>query len=119
MAVISTLGAGIYKVEVPDRDGKLDDVVLGYADPADYIGDGPCAGKCPGRYANRIAKGDLNIDGKHYQLEINNGPNALHGGSEGFQNQIWTIVNADNNCVEMAYIAASHCYSQVRMDRRQ
>lgn len=106
VAVISTLGAGIYKVEVPDRDGKLDDVVLGYADPADYIGDGPCAGKCPGRYANRIAKGDLNIDGKHYQLEINNGPNALHGGSEGFQNQIWTIVNADNNCVEMAYIAA-------------
>ena len=47
VAVISTLGAGIYKVEVPDRDGKLDDVVLGYADPADYIGDGPCAGKCP------------------------------------------------------------------------
>ena len=56
--VLSTLGAGIVAVNVPDRTGHLDDVVLGYADPADYIGDGPCAGKVPGRYANRIARGD-------------------------------------------------------------
>lgn len=86
---LSTLGAGIVSVIVPDRDGKLDDVVLGYADPADYMSDGPCAGKTPGRYANRIAKGHFSIDGKEYTLATNNGPNALHGGPTGFANRIW------------------------------
>lgn len=86
---LSTLGAGILAVNVPDREGKIENVALGYADPADYIADGPCMGKVPGRYANRIAKGHLKIDGKVYQLNINNGPNALHGGPEGFQNRIW------------------------------
>lgn len=86
---LSSLGAGIVSVVVPDRDGNLADIALGYADPADYLYDGPCAGKVPGRYANRIAKGRFTIDGKEYQLAINNGPNALHGGPEGFQNQIW------------------------------
>ena len=86
---LSTLGAGIVGVVVPDKDGKMEDVVLGYADATDYIGDGPCAGKTPGRYANRIAKGKFSIDGKEYSLAINNGPNALHGGPEGFMNQNW------------------------------
>ncbi len=86
---LSSLGAGIVRVELPEPDGSLANVVIGYADPADYIADGPCAGKVPGRYANRIAKGHLVVDGKTYQLAINNGPNALHGGPEGFQNQIW------------------------------
>lgn len=84
--VVSTLGAGIVEVNVPDREGKLADVVLGYTNPADYIADGPCAGKVPGRYANRIARGHLVVDGKEYSLPINNGPNSLHGGPEGFQN---------------------------------
>ncbi len=87
--VLSSLGAGVVSVVVPDRNGKLADVVLGYANPADYIADGPCAGKVPGRYANRIAKGKFEIDGVHYSLAINNGPNALHGGPEGFMNRIW------------------------------
>lgn len=87
--VLSSLGAGIVSVKVPDSKGNLEDVALGYADPADYIADGPCAGKVPGRYANRIAKGHLRVDGRDYQLAINNGPNALHGGPEGFQNRIW------------------------------
>lgn len=86
---LSSLGAAIVSVEVPDRDGHLDDVALGYADPADYLYDGPCSGKIPGRYANRIAKGHFTLDGRTYSLAINNGPNALHGGPEGFQNQIW------------------------------
>ena len=86
---LSSLGAGIVSVNVPDKDGKLDDVVLGYADPADYFYDGPCAGKVPGRYANRIALGKFTLDGKEYSLAINNGPNALHGGPEGFQNRLW------------------------------
>ena len=72
-----------------DKEGKIENVALSYADAADYIADGPCLGKCPGRYANRIAKGHLEVDGKEYSLSINNGPNALHGGPEGFQNQNW------------------------------
>ena len=76
---VSSLGAGIVSVVVPDKDGNMADVALGYANPADYIGDGPCAGKTPGRYANRIAKGKFSINGTEYQLAINNGPNALHG----------------------------------------
>lgn len=86
---LSTLGAGIVEAVVPDKDGKLENVALSYADPADYLADGPCLGKVPGRYANRIDKGNLEVDGKKYQLAINNGPNALHGGPTGFMNRIW------------------------------
>lgn len=86
---LSTMGAGVVAAVVPDREGALADVVLGYKNPLDYIGDGPCAGKIPGRYANRIARGRFKIDGKEYQLAINNGPNALHGGPTGFMNRNW------------------------------
>lgn len=86
---LSSLGAGIVAVEVPDKNGKIDDVCIGYKNPSDYIDDGPCAGKVPGRYANRIAKGHFTLDGKEYTLAINNGPNALHGGPTGFMNHIW------------------------------
>lgn len=88
---LSSLGAGITEIRVPDGAGKLANVVLAYANPADYMDDGPCLGKIPGRYANRIAKGHLEVDGKTYQLNINNGPNALHGGPTGFQNRIWDV----------------------------
>lgn len=86
---ISSLGAGINSVVVPDASGKMDNVVLGYRDPASYIADGPCAGKVPGRFANRIAKGHFSIGDKEYTLPINNGPNSLHGGPDGFMNRIW------------------------------
>lgn len=86
---LSSLGAGIISVVVPDKEGKLTDVALGYKDPADYFYDGPCMGKTPGRYAGRIANGRFTINDKTYSLPINNGPNHLHGGPEGFQNQIW------------------------------
>ena len=86
---LSSLGAGITSVRVPDKFGEIDEVALGYANPADYMADGPCMGKVPGRYANRIKKGQLEVEGKKYQLAINNGPNALHGGPTGFQNRIW------------------------------
>ena len=86
---LSSLGAGILGITVPDRDGNMADVVLGYKDLNDYFYDGPCAGKVPGRYANRICKGHLEIDGNVYQLNINNGPNHLHGGPENFASKIW------------------------------
>ena len=63
---LSSLGACITSIIVPDKDGKLEDVVLGYKDDASWMADGPCAGKCPGRYANRIAGGHLELDGKVY-----------------------------------------------------
>ena len=87
--VLSSLGAGILEVNVPNKMGKLENVALGYAKPTDYIDDGPCMGKIPGRYANRIAAGKFSIDGKEYTLAVNNGPNHLHGGPTGFQNRIW------------------------------
>lgn len=86
---LSALGAGIVDVKVPDSKGVIDSVALCYGNAADYFYDGPCAGKVPGRYANRIARGHFTLDGKEYSLAINNGPNALHGGPEGFQNRIW------------------------------
>ena len=102
---LSSLGAGIVAVNVPDRDGKLADVALGYKDPASYIGDGPCAGKIPGRFANRIALGKFSLDGKDYTLAINNGPDALHGGPTGFMNRIWDS-KAEGNKVTFTYRSA-------------
>ena len=87
--VLSTMGAGIVSVSVPDKNGKIENVALSYPDGADYIADGPCLGKVPGRFANRIGNGQFKIDGKLYQLDCNAGSAALHGGKEGFQNQNW------------------------------
>lgn len=97
--VLTSVGAGVVALNVPDRDGNMADVALGYADPADYIGDGPCSGKIPGRYANRIAKGKFAIDGVEFTLPINNGPNCNHGGENGFHNKIWTVESAEGNTV--------------------
>ncbi len=105
-AVLSSLGAGIVAINVPDREGCLADVVLGYADANDYVDDGHCAGKVPGRYANRIARGRFEIDGKEYTLAINNGPNALHGGPTGFQNRLWDIESAEGDTVVFVYHSA-------------
>ena len=104
-AVVSNLGAAIVAVNVPDRKGKFADVILGYGKAASYFGDGPCAGKCPGRFANRIAKGKFTLDGKEYTLPVNNGPNHLHGGPEGFQNQVWESRKRKGG-VEFKYVSA-------------
>ena len=86
---LSSVGAAIVSAVVPDKDGNMADVVLGYDVAESYFGDGPCLGKIPGRYANRIALGKFTLDGKEYELPINNGPNHLHGGPQGFQNRVW------------------------------
>ena len=88
---LSSLGAGVTAIIVPDRYGVMSDVVIGYENAADYLSDGPCAGKITGRFANRIARGRFSLDGVEYQLAVNNGPNALHGGPTGFQNRIWDM----------------------------
>ena len=103
--VLSSVGAAIVAINVPDRDDKLADVVIGYPKPESYFADGPCSGKCPGRYANRIALGKFTLDGVEYTLPINNGPNHLHGGPEGFQNKDWES-RQDGNAVEFMYFSA-------------
>ena len=103
--VLSSVGAAIVAINVPNREGKLADVVIGYPKPESYFGDGPCSGKCPGRYANRIALGKFSLDGVEYTLPINNGPNHLHGGPEGFQNKDWES-RQDGNAVEFMYFSA-------------
>ena len=99
---LSSVGAGIVSIVVPDKDGKLADVVLGYPEAVSYFADGPCAGKVPGRYANRIALGKFSLDGVEYTLPVNNGPNHLHGGPDGFQNKVWESREADGG-VEFLY----------------
>ena len=86
---LCNIGASIVSVKSPDREGNIDDIVLGYKDAMSYFGDGAASGKSVGRVANRIAKGKMTVDGVEYSLEINNGPNHLHGGSKGFANQLW------------------------------
>ena len=67
---LADIGAAIVSIVIPDKRGVLGDVVLGYRNASDYFGDGPCAGKIPGRFANRIACGRFTLDGKIYSLFI-------------------------------------------------
>ena len=82
-------GATVTSIRVPDRNGKLDDVVLGFDTMDGYLGNHPYFGAVVGRYGNRIAKGQFTLDGKTYQLATNNGPNHLHGGVKGFDKVVW------------------------------
>ena len=101
---LASIGAAVVSIVVPDKDGRLGDVVLGYKDPLAYLGDGPCAGKVPGRFANRIAGGRFTLDGEAYTLPVNNGPNHLHGGPQGFQNQVWDS-RIEGDAVEFLYFS--------------
>jgi aldose 1-epimerase len=82
-------GGIILSLRVPDRDGKLGDVVLGYDTLDGYLKASPYFGSIIGRYGNRIARGKFTLDGKEYSLATNNGPNALHGGVKGFDKVVW------------------------------
>lgn len=87
--MLTERGAGIVSIVVPDRNGVMGDVVLGYRDEESYLADGPCAGKIPGRFANRIDGGRFILDGKEYQLVKNHPDYQLHGGPDGFSNRLW------------------------------
>lgn len=87
---IMTYGARIVSIAVPDRNGKVADVVLGYASLEPYLGPkDPYFGAIVGRYANRIANGEITVDGKTYHLSRNEGNNTLHGGKVGFSARVW------------------------------
>src|SRR5687768_18257196 len=88
---VTNFGARIITFKVPDKNGKLADIVLGHDSPEDYINGGhPCFGALIGRYANRIAKGSFSIGGMTYELAINNGENHLHG-EIGRAHRYWKI----------------------------
>lgn len=87
---IITLGGIVQSLTAPDRGGAFADVVLGFDTLEGYLGPHPHFGAIVGRFGNRIAKGRFTLDGKEYQLTINNGPNALHGGPQGFGKQVWS-----------------------------
>ena len=84
-------GATVTALRVRDRDGKLDDVVLGFDDPLRYLEPHPYFGGIVGRFGNRIARGRFRLDGEEHVLSCNNGPHHLHGGVVGFDRKIWTV----------------------------
>ena len=89
VAKVITYGAILTELHVPDRAGKLGDVVLGFSKLEQYLGEHPYFGATVGRVGNRIAKGKFTLDGKEYTLATNNGPNHLHGGVKGFDKRVW------------------------------
>lgn len=90
-AVLISYGAGIQALDVPDRDGAFADVALGHATLDPYLEQPQFIGSTVGRVANRIAGGRFALDGREYQIPINNGPNALHGGPAGFDKALWEV----------------------------
>ncbi|HCS49393.1 MAG: galactose mutarotase [Candidatus Aminicenantes bacterium RBG_19FT_COMBO_58_17] len=88
-ARVTTYGATLVSLEVPDRTGKLGDIVLGYDGLDGYIKNNPYFGSIVGRYGNRIAKGLFSLDGASYRLATNNGENHLHGGIKGYDKVVW------------------------------
>lgn len=105
---ITNYGAKIVSLMVPDRTGKLTDVVTGHKCIADYLtSEEPYFGAICGRYGNRIAKGRFEIDGVTYdKLAINNGPNSLHGGLKGFNAVVWDAEQKDEQTIELTYLSA-------------
>lgn len=88
---VITYGAAVQSLFAPDRQGRYGDVVLGHDDLAAYVADRRYFGATVGRYANRIAGGSFPLDGRRYAVPANDGPNALHGGIEGFDRKCWSI----------------------------
>jgi len=86
---VTAFGARLVSVRTADRNGKMADIVLGYDSLDGYLTDTPHLGSVVGRYGNRIALGKFSIDGKPYQIPINNGANALHGGPVGFDMHVY------------------------------
>jgi len=104
---VTNYGAIITSINVPDRNGTLADVALGYSRAEDYMNavDKPYFGAIVGRYGNRIAGGQFSIDGETYTLAKNNGPNHLHGGIIGFDKVVWDVVSVDDRSIQLHYLA--------------
>ncbi len=105
---LTNYGGYLVSIKTKDKAGKFDDVLLGSDKLEGYTGPNPSLGCLVGRYANRIGKGEFTLNGKTYKLFINNGPNSLHGGKEGFNRKLWTAkeVKKDGAVgVELSYLS--------------
>jgi aldose 1-epimerase len=105
---ITNFGGAVVSLKVPDRNGKLADVVLGYDTAEGYVNDKAYFGALVGRYGNRIAHAQFVLDGKTYTLAKNNGDNSLHGGIKGFNKAVWTaktLSTKDGQSLELSYVS--------------
>lgn len=108
-ARIMTYGGIVVSLKTPDRNGKFEDVELGFDSLEPYLKGHPFFGALVGRYGNRIGKGKFTIDGKEYKLLINNGENHLHGGKLGFDKRVWKAKegkSAEGPTLELKYTSA-------------
>ncbi|ADY53964.1 aldose 1-epimerase [Pseudopedobacter saltans DSM 12145] len=105
--VITNYGGRVISIVVPNKDGGLTDVALGYDKLESYQVKGEAFfGAIIGRYGNRIGKGKFSLDGKTYQLELNDGSNSLHGGNNGFYAKVWDVEESTDNKLVLSYISA-------------
>jgi aldose 1-epimerase len=105
---ITNFGGIVVSLKVPDRQGTLGDVTLGFARLESYLQNGPFFGALIGRYGNRIAKGKFTLNGKTHTLPVNNGPNSLHGGIKGFHKVVWQARPLDTTAgpaLELKYLS--------------
>ena len=105
---ITNYGGAVVSIKVPDRNGKLADVVLGYDNVDGYVNDKSHFGGIIGRYGNRIAHAQFLLDGKTYTLAKNNGENSLHGGVKGFDKALWAariLHGKDGQSLELSYVS--------------
>ena len=105
-AVVSDFGASLLKLYVPDKDGKTQDVVLGYETLEDYENGGDSLGATVGRVANRIGMAEFELNGKKYELTKNdNGKNTLHGGIDFYNKRMWDVKEEDDTHVVFALVS--------------
>ncbi len=107
-AQISTYGGAVVSLKVPDRNGKFDDVVLGYDSLDGYLKGTSFFGALVGRYGNRIAGGRFKLNGIEYKLATNNGANHLHGGIKGFDKVVWKakpLKTANGIALKLGYLS--------------
>jgi len=105
---ITNYGGIVVSIRIPDRDGKMGDVVLGYDTVDGYIKESPYFGALIGRYGNRIAKGKFTLDGVEYTLAVNNGENHLHGGLKGYDKVVWKaeeVISKNTVGLKLSYLS--------------
>lgn len=102
---ITNYGGKIVSLLVPDREGTLGDVVLGYETAQEYLDGIASLGATMGRYANRIANAQFTLDDSTYYLDKNNGEHSIHGGTEGFRHQVWDARQVDGQTLELSYFS--------------
>jgi len=105
---IMTYGGIIQSIQVPDRDGTMANVALGFATLDEYVEGSPYFGCITGRYANRIARGTFNLEGETYRLALNNDQNTLHGGEQGFDKFVWganRVADSDGIALRLSRIS--------------